>query len=207
MHTPDPMAHDSDNSSESDWTLQDYHAILDLGGSSDHQATERPDTIPDTKVQIKLLNLNLYDLLDWFRNPDTSHRPERFSTVEELGKYSYANNKVFPRYKAEQSRVANPLLRRIGSYEKLRPHRGGGRRGGRPRGELGRRFGASGVNQAAKSTANRTEVTSAAAETGQENGAPRRKWGHGRKSTTQNSESHPASFPEAPGSLAVEVTA
>src|SRR5579859_1507131 len=47
------------------------------------------------------LNVNLYDLLNWLRNPDTAAQPDRFSSVKDLGKYSYEENKVFPRFRAE----------------------------------------------------------------------------------------------------------
>jgi hypothetical protein len=207
----DTEDHDSSNftySVESDWTLQDYHAILDLGGCSDGEATKRPTTIFETKLAIYKLNLNLYDLLDWFRNPDSSNRPQRFDTVEALAHYSYGNNKVFPRYEAACSKVANPLLRPIGQhggkYERLTRPKGG--RGRRPRGEFGRTAGKM-VGQRARATADEREDTSAGAESGQENGGRRRKWGRGRKRTTETGESQPAAPVETPLPVAVEVTA
>jgi hypothetical protein len=213
MRAQDTEDQDSGNSSDSlqtDWTLQDYHTILDLGASSDGEAPQRPDTILDTKLAIQKLHLNLYDLLDWFRNPDNSHRPERFDTVEDLSKYSYSNNKVFPRYEAMQSRIANPLLRPIGhgawKYDRLMKPKGGAR-GRQPRGEFGRRSAGRVVDEAVKSTTEQTEETSAAAESGQENGTRRRKWGRGRNRTAKTGQSQPAPSVETPLPVAVEVTA
>lgn len=205
MRAEDPEHQDSGHSTDSvqsDWTLQDYHAILDLGAPFDGEATKHPDTIHDTKLAIKELHLNLYDLLDWFRNPDNSHRPQRFDSVKALAQYSYSENKVFPRYEVAVSRVANPLLRPIGGlwrYDKLtRPK--GGARGPRPRGELGRTSAGTVVDD-------KPEDTSAAGESGQENGVRRRKWGRGRKRTTETSEAQPAAPVETTLPVAVEVTA
>jgi len=69
------------------------------------------------------LNVNLYDLLDWFRNPDSATRPERFTSVAALGEYSYVENKVFPLYDAHASRIAKPLLRKIAQFKNRRPYR------------------------------------------------------------------------------------
>jgi hypothetical protein len=62
------------------------------------------------------LNINLYDLLDWLRNPHTAARPDKFKSVDDLGDYSYLENKVFPKPWAERSEIANPLLRPIGRF-------------------------------------------------------------------------------------------
>jgi hypothetical protein len=63
------------------------------------------------------LNVNLYDLLDWFRNPSTATRPQQFDNVAALGTYSYVNNKVFPLFEATASRIAQPLLRKIAQFK------------------------------------------------------------------------------------------
>jgi len=134
------------------WTLEDYYAILELN----EDIQEGLSTIDKTKRKIpKDLHINLFDLLNCFRNPDTSHRPQRFKTVEDLANYSYSHNKVFPRYQAQQSRVANPLLREIGlyHYEKLVAPRQGRRGMGKPRGDLWRKSSATIINEAVKSTA------------------------------------------------------
>lgn len=68
------------------------------------------------------LNVNLYDLLHWLRNPDTTPMPQRFPNVTSLGIYSYEANKVFPRFRASDTYIASPLLRSIGFY--ARPHVG-----------------------------------------------------------------------------------
>jgi hypothetical protein len=60
------------------------------------------------------LNVNLYDLLDWLRNPCTATRPDKFPNIKALSDYSYLQNKVFPKYYAAASKIANPLLRPIG---------------------------------------------------------------------------------------------
>lgn len=62
------------------------------------------------------MNINLYDLLDWLRNPCTAARPDKFPDIKELGNYSYSQNKVFPRYYAAASKLASPLLRPIGRF-------------------------------------------------------------------------------------------
>jgi hypothetical protein len=62
------------------------------------------------------LNVNLYDLLNWLRNPDTAAQPDRFPSVKDLSKYSYESNKVFPRFRATKSDISSPLLRNIGPY-------------------------------------------------------------------------------------------
>lgn len=69
------------------------------------------------------MNVNLYDLLDWFRNPDCAIRPERFTSVAALGEYSYVENKVFPLYDAHASRIAKPLLRKIAQFKTRRSYR------------------------------------------------------------------------------------
>jgi hypothetical protein len=43
-------------------------------------------------------------------------RPHRFDLVEDLGTYSYVENKVFPLDNARISRIAKPLLRKIAQY-------------------------------------------------------------------------------------------
>lgn len=68
------------------------------------------------------LNVNLYDLLNWLRNPDTVAKPQRFASVRDLGIYSYEENKVFPRFRASESYIASPLLRSIGFS--ARPRKG-----------------------------------------------------------------------------------
>ena len=69
------------------------------------------------------MNVNLYDLLNRFRNPDSATRPERFTSVAALGEYSYVENKVFPLYDAHASRIAKPLLRKIAQFKNRRPYR------------------------------------------------------------------------------------
>jgi hypothetical protein len=66
------------------------------------------------------LNVNLYDLLNWLRNPDTVVKPQRFASVRDLGIYSYQENKVFPRFRASESYIASPLLRSIGFFARPR---------------------------------------------------------------------------------------
>src|SRR6202035_5057461 len=62
---------------------------------------------------VRHLNVNLYDLLNWLRNPDTAAQPDRFPSVEDLSKYSYESNKVFPRFRATMSEISSPLLRNM----------------------------------------------------------------------------------------------
>ena len=93
--------------------MEDYHRFL-------KQFDEEPrNTISECKEVMRCnLNVNLYDLLDWFRNPATAARPTRFETAQELGEYSYVNNKVFTCDFAIWSRIAKPLLRKIGQFKK-----------------------------------------------------------------------------------------
>jgi hypothetical protein len=94
------------------WELADYHRFMG-------HFNEAPlPTIRECKEMIREnLNVNLYDLLNWFRNTDSSTRPKRFATVAELGDYSYERNKVFPLHDATFSRVAKPLLRKIAKFK------------------------------------------------------------------------------------------
>jgi hypothetical protein len=94
------------------WELADYHRFMS-------HFNEAPlPTIRECKETIREnLNVNLYDLLNWFRNTDSSTRPKRFATVAELGDYSYEANKVFPFHNATFSRVAKPLLRKIAKFK------------------------------------------------------------------------------------------
>ena len=69
------------------------------------------------------MNINLYDVLDWFRNPDSATRPQRFTSVAALGEYSYVENKVFPLYTASSSRIASRLLRKISQFKYRRSYR------------------------------------------------------------------------------------
>lgn len=62
------------------------------------------------------MNINLYDLLDWLRNPSTTARPDKFQSIKDLAHYSYLQNKVFPILYAAASKIANPLLRPIGKF-------------------------------------------------------------------------------------------
>jgi len=134
------------------WTLEDYYAILEVNEDI-QEGLSTPDKIK-RKIP-KDLHINLFDLLNCFRNPDASLRPQRFNTVEDLANYSYSHNKVFPRYQTQQSRGANPLLRGIGlcHYEKLVAQRQGRRGMGKRRGDLGRKSSATIIDEAVKSTA------------------------------------------------------
>jgi hypothetical protein len=181
------------------WTLQDYHAILDLKDDDE----ERPTTIGETKKKIQTdLHINLFDLLNWFRNPDTSHRPQRFNSIEDLAEYSYTNNKVFPRYNTEESRVANPLLRPIGwnRYSKLM-RRAARRKTGTPRGEIGTKSSmtvvAEAVTAESEGVDNKIDADSKG-EGSQENTRPRRNWGRGRRQVTKTGESESTSIEETP---------
>lgn len=94
------------------WELADYHRFM-----SHFNEVPLP-TIRECKEMIREnLNVNLYDLLNWFRNTESSTRPKRFATVAELGDYSYERNKVFPFHNATFSRVAKPLLRKIAKFK------------------------------------------------------------------------------------------
>jgi hypothetical protein len=104
------------------WELADYHRFLE------HFDESPRTTIRECKEIIReKLNVNLYDLLDWFRNRDSATRPERFTSVTALGEYSYVENKVFPLYDAHASRIAKPLLRKIAQFKKRRSYRYRGR--------------------------------------------------------------------------------
>lgn len=93
------------------WELTDYQRFL-----SRFDEPPRP-SIRDCKEVIREnLNVNLYDLLDWFRNPETAARPQRFGSVSALGEYSYVQNKVFSLWDARESRIAKPLLRKIAQF-------------------------------------------------------------------------------------------
>lgn len=188
------------------WTLENYHAILDLNVDSE----KRPSTIGETKQMIrKDLHINLYDLLNWFRNPDTSPRPQRFNSIEDLAAYSYTHNKVFPRYEAACSSVANPLLRPIGDsqYKKLYGH-AGRRNGGRGsfRGVLGRKSRAAVIEEVVKSTAENEHIdkkiedghTSSAAGAAQKEGPRRKKRSRGPGRTIQVGESDATPVVETP---------
>lgn len=93
------------------WDLTDYNRFLT-------RFMESPaNTISDAKIKIRQqLHVNLYDLLHWFRNPDTAPCPEKFASIKALGLYSYRNNKVFPRERVIQSYITSPLFRRLGRY-------------------------------------------------------------------------------------------
>ena len=88
-----------------EWVLADYDRFLEMFGESPQV------NIRESKITVRKLNLNLYDLLDWIRNPDTAARPERFINVRALAEYSFTHNKVFPFWHAVQSRIAHPFLR------------------------------------------------------------------------------------------------
>jgi len=94
------------------WELADYHRFLVA-----FDEPPRP-TIKECKEVIREnLNVNLYDLLNWFRNPDHATRPVRFSSAESLGEYSYVENKVFSLDGARVSRIAKPLLRKMAQFK------------------------------------------------------------------------------------------
>jgi hypothetical protein len=91
------------------WELADYHRFL----KSFHEDT--PPTVEECQQTILFeLNINLYDLLDYFRNTGTTPRPKKFDSIRDLAVYSYCNGKVFPKWEALQSLIATPLLRPIG---------------------------------------------------------------------------------------------
>ena len=200
---------ENDEASESHndgWTLEDYHAILELN----EDIQDRPTVIDETKTKIqKDLHINLFDLLNWFRNPDTSLPPQRFNTVKDLANYSYSHNKVFPRYQAPQSRIANPLLREIGLYhhtKNVAPRQG--RRGiGKPRGELWRKYSATLVDEAVKTTpvneafedkigAGQNDVP--AEELSQANGPQRKNGACGRRRAIELGDPQATSIAEMP---------
>ena len=100
------------------WELADYHRFL-----AAFDEPPRP-TVRECKDVIReSLNVNLYDLLNWFRNPDHATRPVRFPSAEALGEYSYVENKVFSLDTARVSRFAKPLLRKIAQFKNRRPFR------------------------------------------------------------------------------------
>jgi len=82
---------------------------------------EPPNTIDQCKEVIRCnLNVNLYDLLHWSRNYPSAPLPTRFETAQELGEYSYVNNKVFTFDFAVWSRGAKPLLGKISQFKRPR---------------------------------------------------------------------------------------
>ena len=100
------------------WDLKDYNVLL--------AAFEEPprSTIRECKKVIREhLNINLYDLLNWFRNPDHARPPIRFASVELLGEYSYVENKVFSLDSARVSGFSKPLLRKIAQFKFNRTRR------------------------------------------------------------------------------------
>ena len=97
-----------------EWELADYDRVLGMFGVAPCV------NIRESKVKFRELNLNLYDLLDWIRNPDTAARPERFINVRALAEYSFTHNKVFPFWHAVHSRIAHPFLRRLGEHYRYR---------------------------------------------------------------------------------------
>lgn len=97
-----------------EWELADYDRVLGMFGVAPCV------NILESKVKFRELNLNLYDLLDWIRNPDTAARPERFINVRALAEYSFTHNKVFPFWHAVHSRIAHPFLRRLGEHYRHR---------------------------------------------------------------------------------------
>ena len=93
-----------------EWELADYDRFLQMFGESPCP------NVRESKTHVRKLNLNLYDLLDWIRNPNTAVRPERFSDVRALAEYSFTCNKVFPFWHAIQSQIASPFLRPLGVH-------------------------------------------------------------------------------------------
>jgi hypothetical protein len=97
-----------------EWELAEYDRFLNMFGQSVGV------NIRESKKHVRELNLNLYDLLDWIRNPDNAARPERFANVRALAEYSFSHNKVFPFCHAIESQIASPFLRRLTEHWRFR---------------------------------------------------------------------------------------
>ena len=106
---------DDSSSPSKEWELADYDRFLKTFGESPCV------NVRESKLHVRKLNLNLYDLLDWIRNPDHAARPERFINVKALAEYSFTTNKVFPFWHAIESQIASPFLRPLREHWRHKP--------------------------------------------------------------------------------------
>ena len=96
----------NDQASQSDWGLKEYNQFLECFGRPPHSTIEECQAVIES-----LLEVNIFDLLHWFRNPESRFVPETFKSTKELRDYSYSNNKVFPKYRPNVSDIGLPSLR------------------------------------------------------------------------------------------------